>query len=68
MLNFEVTFKNKFEKGDCEFVLRIGATIAIDHFPFCLQFLPTHSILDFMQRANIEELGTMELVVAKIYG
>jgi hypothetical protein len=71
MLNFEITFKNKFEKRDCKFVLKVGATTVIEKINFflvCLQFVPTHSILDFMQKANIKELGTMELVVTKIYG
>jgi len=71
MFNFEATFKNKFEKGDWEFILRVGATIVIeqiDPFHNCLQFVPTHSILDFMQKANLEELGTTELVVIGIYG
>ncbi len=71
MFNFRVIFKNIFEKGGWEFVLRVGATIIIeqiDPFLVCLQFVFTHSILDFMQRENLEELGTMELVVNGIYG
>ncbi len=31
-------------------------------------FVPTQSILNFMQKANLEELGNMELVVIRIYG
>ncbi len=33
-----------------------------------MRFVPTHSILDSMQRENLEKLGTMELVVTRIYG
>ncbi len=71
VLNFGVTFKNRFERGDQEFVSRVGVTIVIEQInllPICLGFFTTHSILDFMQRANLEELRTMELVVAGIYG
>jgi hypothetical protein len=71
VLNFGVTFRNKFERGNWEFLLRVGAIIAIeqiDLFHVYLQFVPTHSILDFMQRENLEKLGTMELVVTKING
>jgi len=71
VLNFKVIFRNIFEKGDWEFILRVGATTIIeqiDPFLVCLQFVFTHSILDFMQRENLEELGTMELVVDGIYG
>jgi hypothetical protein len=31
-------------------------------------FVPTHSILEFIQKENLEELGTMELMVIRIYG
>jgi hypothetical protein len=60
-----------FERGYWEFVLRVGATTVIEHidpFLICLWFVPTHLILDFMYRENLEELGTMELVVIGIYG
>jgi hypothetical protein len=53
------------------FVLRVGATTIIEQiepFHVYLCFFPTRSILDFMQRANLEELETMELVVIGIYG
>jgi hypothetical protein len=30
VLNFEVTFRNKFERRDWKFVLRVGATIVIE--------------------------------------
>jgi len=30
VFNFGVTFKNKFKRGDWEFVLRVGATIIIE--------------------------------------
>jgi hypothetical protein len=65
-----VMFRNMFERGNWEFVLIVGANTVseqIDLFPVCLHFVPTHSILDFMQRANLEELGTMELMVIGIY-
>jgi len=71
VINFGVTFRNKFERGNWEFVLIVGATIVIeqiDPFHVCLRFVPTHLILDFMQKANLEELGTMELVVTNING
>jgi hypothetical protein len=71
VLNFKVILRNKFKKGDWEFVLRVGATTIIEQIePFLvyLCFFPTHSILDFMQRENLEELLTMELVVIGIYG
>jgi hypothetical protein len=71
VFNFEVTFRNKFERANWEFVLRVGATTIIeqiDHFLVYLQFVPTHSILDFMQKENLKELRTMELVVIRIYG
>jgi hypothetical protein len=69
VLNFEITFKNRFKRRDWEFILRVGATtVQIEPFPVYLCFFPTHSILDFMQRANLEELGTMELMVTRIYG
>jgi hypothetical protein len=38
-MNFDVTFENKFEKGDWGFVLKVGATIMISHinrFSLCL--------------------------------
>ncbi len=71
MLNFGVIFRNRFERGNWEFVLRVGAITIIEQIDFFLVYLhfdPTHSILDFMQRGNLEELGTMELVVTMIYG
>lgn len=71
VLNFRVTFRDKFERGNWEFVIRVGVTIVIEHidpFHVCLWFVLTHSILDFMQKANLEELGTMELLVIKING
>jgi hypothetical protein len=70
VLNFRVTFINMIEKGDWEFVLKVGAITIIEHiniFLVYLRFVPTHSILDFMQKENLEELGTMELVVIGIY-
>jgi hypothetical protein len=42
-----VTFQNKFEKGDWSFVLKVGATIMIEHIdPFLLDicFVVIHSI------------------------
>lgn len=39
IVNFGPTFKNKFEKSDWGFVLRVGTIIVIKHidaFPFCL--------------------------------
>jgi hypothetical protein len=71
VLNFEVIFRNMFEKGDWEFILRVMAITIIEHidlFPICLHFVFTHSILDFIRRENLEELKTMELVVNGIYG
>jgi hypothetical protein len=59
-----------FERRNWEFVLIVGVNIVIEQinlFLVCLHFVPTHSILDFMQRANLEELGTMELMVNGIY-
>jgi len=47
VLNFRVNFKNTFERGDWEFILRVGATTIIeqiDPFLVYLQFVPTHSI------------------------
>jgi hypothetical protein len=69
--NFGVTFWNKFEKGDCSFVFRVGATTIIeqiDPFPLYLHFVVTHSIHSFIQRENLQELGTIEHVVTGIYG
>jgi hypothetical protein len=30
VLNYKVNFKNRFERGDWEFVLRVGATTIIE--------------------------------------
>jgi hypothetical protein len=71
MLNFEVTFRNRFKRGDWEFVLKVGTTTVIeqiDPFHVYMHFVFTHSILDFMQKVSLEELRTMELVVTWIYG
>jgi len=70
VLNFGVTFKNLFERGDWNFLWRVGATTVIEKinlFLVYLHFVPTHSIHDFMQKANLE-LSTMQLVVTRIYG
>jgi len=51
--NFEVTFQNKFEKGDWSFVLRVGTTTMIEHidvFAFDHHFVATHSIQSFIQQ------------------
>lgn len=69
--NFGVTFQNKFLKGDWSFVLKVGTSTMIEHigpfmFDFC--FVTTHSHQSFIQRQNLQELGTSELVVIKIYG
>ncbi len=56
VFNFGVSFKNKFEKGDWKFVLKVGVTTVIeqiDPFFVYLRFIFTHSILDFMQRENL---------------
>jgi hypothetical protein len=69
VLNFGVTFRNNFERGNWEFVLRVGTIIVIkqiDLFGVCLHFVPTRSILEFMQKENLKELGTMELMVTWI--
>jgi hypothetical protein len=52
-------------------VLRVGATTIIeqiDAFPLHLQFVPTHNIQSFMHRHDLEEFGTIEMVVIGIYG
>jgi hypothetical protein len=49
--NFKVTFQHKFEKGDWSFVLKVGATIMIEHIdPFLLDicFVVIHSIQNFI--------------------
>jgi hypothetical protein len=49
--NFGVTFQFFFEKGDCSFVLRVGANIVIEHidsFMLNLCFVVIHSIQSFM--------------------
>ncbi len=37
-------------------------------FSLCLQLVPTHSIQNFMQREDLEEFGTIEMVVVGIHG
>ncbi len=66
-----MTFWNKFEKGDWSIVLRVGTTTMIEHidpFPFYLHFVVIHSIHSFIQQQSLQELGTIELVVTRIYG
>jgi hypothetical protein len=69
--NIGVTFSNKFEKGDWSFILRVRANIVIEHidpFMFNLFFVVIHSIHSFIQRQNLQELRTIELMVTKICG
>ncbi len=50
VINFGVTFQNKFEKGDWGFVLRVGATTVIkpiDPFLINLYFVATRAIQNF---------------------
>jgi hypothetical protein len=71
VLNFKVIFINKFERRNWEFVLIVGAIAIIEQIdPFLVYmcFVPTQSILNFMQKENLEELGNMELMVIRIYG
>lgn len=45
IINFEGTFRNKFEKGDWGFVIKVGANTIIDNidvYPSFVQFVPTH--------------------------
>jgi hypothetical protein len=68
-MNFVVTFKNKFEKGDWEFILKVGATIVIEPiklFLLTLHFVKFHSITKFMHIDNLK-LKTLEMVVTSIY-
>jgi hypothetical protein len=56
VLNFKVTFINTFERGDWEFVLKVGAPTIIeqiDLFLVYLRFVPTHSILDLLCKGKI---------------
>ncbi len=66
-----MTFQNKFKKRDCQgFVVRIGATIVIepiDPFPISLHFVAIHTIHSSIQRSNLEQLRTLNVVVMGIY-
>ncbi len=49
--NFGVTFQNNFEKDDWSFVLKVGATVMIEHiypFMFDIRFVAIHSIQNFI--------------------
>lgn len=62
---FGITSKNKFEHMDSGFVLRVGASTTInqiDPFPITLQFILTHSIHEFMQRLDLENLDALKVV------
>jgi len=51
--------------------VRIGATIVIepiDPFPISLHFVSIHTIHSFIQRSNLEQLRTLNMVVMGIYG
>ncbi len=69
--NFGVTFSNKFKRGDWGLVIRVGVNITIKHidsFPRLLHFVLTHTIQKFIERENLEDLGTLKVVVISIYG
>jgi hypothetical protein len=40
----------------------------IDSFPFYFHFVATHSIKSFIQPQYLQKLGTIKLVVTRIYG
>jgi hypothetical protein len=51
--------------------VKIGVTIIIepiDPFPISLHFVTIHTIHRFMQRSNLEQFGTLKMVVMGIYG
>ncbi len=51
--------------------MKIGATILIkpiDPFPISFHFVAIHTIHSFIQRSNLEQLGTLKMVFTRIYG
>ncbi len=51
-------------------MIRVGVSTIIEHIdPFLvlLHFVPTHTIQEFIQRENLEDLGTIK-VITGIYG